>query len=251
MTTLAHHSPSSDNSKEEMTMLSPPLTPTDCSDSSCQWKQTKSSLMSYQHGTAEHDSYRIATNRTAHDQQHDHPVSAAVIKKSLTDRTNRNKSFIRSYRRFHAMSAMSAIRPQPQITENRHAKKPYYRKSIKVHRSPSPNADSMNIFGLDIYESLLRDSSQLVHSVQPPLQADVTNVVINDPSAAPPMTRKEKSSLVNSASYDAIDIENDDSAIFSDDWIPKQDALDHKHVKIVWKGKLFVNWGMLGTSNLL
>lgn len=219
-------------------MLSPPLTPTDCTDSSCQWKQTKSSLMSYQHGTAEHDSYRVATNRKAHDQQHDHPVSAAVIKKSRTDRTNRNKSFIQSYRRFHAMSP---IRPQPYITDiRRTTKNPYHRKSIKVHRSPSPNADSMNIFVLDIYESLLRDSSQLVHSIQPPLQhTGLTDVVSHDSSPAPVMSRKNKTNVANSASYDAIDIETDDSAIFSDDWIPKQDALHDKHVKIVWKGKLF------------
>lgn len=216
-------------------MLSPPLTPTDCTDSSCQWKQTKSSLMSYQHGTAEHDSYRVATNRKAHDQQHDHPVSAAVIKKSRTDRTNRNKSFIQSYRRFHAMSP---IRPQPYITDiRRTTKNPYHRKSIKVHRSPSPNADSMNIFVLDIYESLLRDSSQLVHSIQPPLQhTGLTDVVSHDSSPAPVMSRKNKTNVANSASYDAIDIETDDSAIFSDDWIPKQDALHDKHVKIVWKG---------------
>ncbi|KAG2186769.1 hypothetical protein INT44_002995 [Umbelopsis vinacea] len=164
----------------------------------------------------------------AHDQQHDHPV-APVIKKPQSDRTRRNKSFIQSYRRYHPM--------QPSFTSTQMTQQPpkrSVRKSTKAYRSPTIDNNSLNIFVLDIYESLLREPNQLVRSVNLPQPKLTTAVETND--SAQPLTRKEKSQLANAASYDAMDIENDESTVFSDEWIPNLDALDGKHIKIVWKG---------------
>lgn len=226
--------PPKTNSSDDALMLSPPLTPTDCIDTGCLWRQTKAavSLMSYQHGSAEH---RVATNRLAHDQQHDHPSSVApvaFIKKLQSDRTNRNKSFIHSYRRYHPMNS-SCLMPLKQTTTQKRC----VRKTTKAYRSPTTTGDTLNIFALNIYESLLREPNQLVRSVKSPTTTTCSAFSVDD-STAPPLTRKEKTQLANAASYDAIDIENDDSTIFSGEWIPKQDVLDHKRVKIVWKGKL-------------
>ncbi|KAH8553504.1 hypothetical protein BGW37DRAFT_485947 [Umbelopsis sp. PMI_123] len=231
-------SPPSISETNDMQLLSPPLTPTDRMDSSCPWRQANTaSLMSYQKGSVKHDSLR--TNRMAHDQQHDHEVTS-VIKKVPSDRTKRNKSFIQSYRRYHL------IRPSLTSTQmtQRTPPKRSIRKSTKAYRSPAIDNTSLNIFALDIYDSLLREPNQLVRSVikafPSPPQPKLTNPTMTNSSAfndpAPPLTRKEKSQLANAASYDAIDIENDESTIFSDEWIPKLDALDHKQIKIVWKG---------------
>ncbi|KAI8584750.1 hypothetical protein K450DRAFT_267406 [Umbelopsis ramanniana AG] len=224
-------SPPSISETNDMLLLSPPLTPTDRMDKSCPWKQANTtSWMSYQNCSTKHDSNR--TNRMAHDQQHDHPVAPVVIKKLQSDRTKRNKSFIQSYRRYHPM--------QPSFTSTQMAPPPKrcVRKSTKAYRSPAIDNNSLNIFALDIYESLLREPHQLVRSVIPsPPQPKLTTTVTNDSAdTAQPLTRKEKSQLANAASYDAMDIENDESTVFSHEWIPNLDALDHKHIKIVWKG---------------
>lgn len=236
-----------DDSMGNTLLLSPPLTPTDCTDTSCPWKQGKVSLMSYQHGSAEHDSYRAeadSTNRMAHDQQHDHPSSmapAALIKNLHSDRTKRNKSFIYSYRRYHPTHSSHSM-PQTFLTPQKRC----IRKTTKAYRSPDV-ANTLNIFGLDIYDTLLREPNQLVRSVKSPTHpspppsttGSAFSADDNTASSSAPLTRKEKTQLANAASYDAIDIENEDSAMFSDKWIPKQDVLDQKRVKIVWKGKIF------------
>jgi hypothetical protein len=220
-----------------MLLLSPPLTPTDRIDKSCPWRQANTaSWMSYQNCSTKHDSIR--TNRMAHDQQHDHLVAPVVIKKPHSDRTKRNKSFIQSYRRYHPIQPSSS---SPQMAQ-RSPPKRSIRKSTKAYRSPAIDNSSLNIFALDIYESLLREPNQLVRSViqSPPQPKLTTTTTVTNGSAlydtAQPLTRKEKSQLANAASYDAMDIENDESAVFSDEWIPNLDALDHKHIKIVWKG---------------
>jgi hypothetical protein len=228
-----------DNRMDDQALLSPPLTPIDCTDTSCPWRQANASLISYQHGSAEHDSYRAAapTNRMAHDQQHDHPLSAAGIKTTQSDRTKRNKSFIHSYRRYHpTIKSKHTTMPQAVETGTRRPAKRCIRKTTKAHRSLTPTTDRLHIFALDVYESILREPNNLVQSVQPPHPAADNNV--EDSSTASSISRKEKTQLAGAvASYDAIDIENDDSTVFSDDWVPKSEALDHKHVKIVWKGK--------------
>lgn len=237
-------SPPSISNTNDMLLLSPPLTPTDRIDKSCPWRQTNAaSWMSYQNGSAKHDSIR--TNRMSHDQQHDH-LAAPVIKKPQSDRTKRNKSFIQSYRRYHPMQPSLT---SPQMAQRSPQPKRCIRKSTKAYRSPAIDNNSLNIFALDIYESLLREPNQLVRSViqsppSPPQPKLTTTTTVTNGSAlndtAQPLTRKEKSQLANAASYDAMDIENDESTLFSDEWIPNLDALNHKHIKIVWKGTSFV-----------